>query len=165
MIRKFQSFFICLTTIAIIIAYGSGGLLKVTFCVAFLGALWIVGLYKRWKWCDNIMFLIIIGTCTIGLYFNLSFVWLLLGLTGALSAYDMSRFEQRKSIAGIIKNLHDMEKHHLIRLMTVIIFSLILGTITSFINIRIEFGMVLSLGILTVFCMNRVKTFLIHKND
>ena len=164
MIRNFQSFFICLTTIAVIIAYGSGGLLKVAFCVALLGVLWIVGLYKRWKWCGNLMFLIIIGTCTVGLYFNLSFVWLLLGLTGALSAHDVNRFEQRKSMAGIIKSLHDMEKHHLIRLMTVIIFSLILGAITSFINIRIEFGMVLSLGILTVFCMNRVTSFLIHKN-
>ncbi len=165
MIRNFQSFFICLTTIAVIIAYGSGGLLKVAFCVALLGVLWIVGLYKRWKWCGNLMFLIIIGICTVGLYFNLSFVWLLLGLTGALSAHDVNRFEQRKSMAGIIKNLHGMEKHHLIRLMTVIIFSLILGTITPFINIRIEFGMVLSLGILTVFCMNRVTSFLIHKND
>jgi len=165
MIRNFQLFFISLTTIAVIIAYGSGGLLKMTFCVALLGVLWIVGLYKRWKWCGNIMFLIIIGTCTVGLYFNLSFVWLLLGLTGALSAHDVNRFEQRKSIAGITKSIHDTEKKHLIRLMTVIIISLILGTITQFINIRIEFGMVLLLGILTVFCMNRVTSFLIHKNN
>ena len=165
MIRNFQLFFICLTAIAVIIAYGSGGLLKVAFCVALLGVIWTVGLYKRWKWCGNIMFLIIIGTCTVGLYFNLSFVWLFLGSIGALSALDVSRFEQRKSIAGIIKNLHDIEKHHLIRLMTVIIFSLILGTITSFINIRIEFGMVLLLGILTVFCLNRATSFLTHKND
>jgi hypothetical protein len=160
MIRNFQSFFICLTTIAVIIAYGSGGLLKVAFCVALLGVLWIVGLYKRWKWCGNLMFLIIIGTCTVGLYFNLSFVWLLLGLTGALSAHDVNRFEHRKSMAGINKSIHDMEKSHLIRLMIVIVFSLTLGTITQFINIRIEFGIVLSLGILTVFCMNRVTSFL-----
>jgi len=165
MIRYFQFFFICLTTIAVIIAYGSGGLLKVAFCVVLLGVLWIVGLYKRWKWCGNLMFLIIIGTCTVGLFYNLSFVWILLGVTGALSAQDVNRFEQRKSMAGIIKSLHDMEKAHLIRLMTVIVFSLILGTITQLINTRIEFGMVLSLGILTVFCMNRVTSFLIHKND
>jgi len=165
MIRYFQFFFICLTTIAVIIAYGSGGLLKVAFCVALLGVLWIVGLYKRWKWCGNLMFLIIIGACTVGLFYNLSFVWILLGLTGALSAHDVNRFEQRKSMAGIIKSIHDTDKNHLIRLMTVIVFSLILGTITQFINIRIEFGMVLSLGILTVFCMNRVTSFLMHTND
>ena len=165
MIRNFQFLFICLTNIAVIIAYGSGGFLKVAFCVALLGVLWIVGLYKRWKWWGNLMFLIIIGTCTVGLYFNLSFVWLLLGLTGALSAHDISRLEQRKSITGIINGLHDIEKHHLIRLMAVIIFSLFLGTIASLINIRIEFGMVLSLGILTVFCMNRVTSVLIHKKD
>jgi len=165
MIRYFQFFFICLTTIAVIIAYGSGGLLKVTFCVALLGALWIVGLYKNWKWWGNLMFLIIIGSCTIGLYFNLSFVWLLLGLTGALSAHDVNRFEQRKTIAGITKSIQDTDKKHLIRLMTVIIISIILGTITQFINIRIEFGMALLLGILTVFCMGRVTSFLIHKNN
>ncbi|MBW1899166.1 MAG: hypothetical protein JRI61_08910 [Deltaproteobacteria bacterium] len=165
MIRYFQFFNICLTIIAVIIAYGSGSLLKAAFCVALLGVLWIVGIYKNWKWCGNLMFLIIIGTCTVGLFLNLSFVWILLGVTGALSAYDVNRFEQRKSMAGTIKSIHDMEKAHLIRLMTVIVFSLILGTITQFINIRIEFGMVLSLGILTVFCMNRGTSFLIHKND
>jgi len=165
MIRHLQFLFICLTTIAVIIAYASGGLLKVAFCVALLGVLWIVGIYKKWKWWGSLMFLIIIGTCTVGLFYNLSFVWILLGVTGALSAHDVNRFEQRKSMAGIIKSIYDMEKAHLIRLMAVIVFSLILGTITQFMNLRNEFGMVLSLGILTVFCMNRVTSFLMHKND
>jgi len=146
-------------------AYGTGGLKKVAIYVVLFGVFWITSLYKRWKWCDNIMFLGFAGTCTAGLYFHLSFMLLFLGLVGALSTHDLNRFEQRKSMAGIINSKHGMEKHHLIRLMIVIIISLILGTITSFISIRIEFGMVLSLGILIVFCMNRVTTFLIHKND
>jgi hypothetical protein len=165
MIRNFQYFFICFTTITVIIAYGSDGLLKAAFCVALFGVLWVIGFYKRWKWWGNFMFLIIIGTCTVGLYLNLSFVGLFLGLTGALSAHDLNRFEQRKSRGGQIKSKSTMEKSHLIRLTTVILISLILGTITQFINIRIEFVMVLSLGILTVFCMNRVSSFLINKNN
>jgi len=138
---------------------------KIAFCVVLLGVFWIAGLYKRWLWCGNIMFLGFAGICAAGLFFNLSFMLLFLGLVGALSAHDLSRFEQRKSMAGIIYNKHDMEKHHLIRLMFVIIFSLILGIITSLINIRLEFGIVLSLGLLTVICMSQVTTYLIHRNN
>jgi len=164
MMRNLQPLFIGLTTIAVSLAYGTGNLENVALVVVLLGAFWITGCYKGWSWLNSMMFLVFVGFCTVGLYFNPAGEWLFLGLIGTLSAFDMSRFEQRKTRAVIIKTKHDLEKHHLLRLVIVILLSLVLGIITASIKINIKFGAVLTLGLLAVLCLNRVTIYLKREN-
>ncbi len=164
MMRNLQSVFIGLTTVAVGLAYGIGHLENVALVVVLLGVFWITGHYKGWSWLGSMMFFVFVGFCTVGLYFNLSREWLFLGLIGTLSAFDMNRFEQRKTMAGMIKRGHDMEKRHLFRLVAVIFFSLVLGIITASVKIKIEFGAVLTLGLLAVLCLNRVSLYLKREN-
>ena len=164
MMRNLQSVFIGLTTVAVGLAYGIGHLENVALVVVLLGVFWITGHYKGWSWLGSMMFFVFVGFCTVGLYFNLSGEWLFLGLIGTLAAFDMSRFEQRKAKAGMIKRKHDLEKRHLLRLVIVILLSLVLGIITASIKINIEFGAVLTLGLLAVLCLNRVTIYLKRKN-
>jgi len=164
MMRNLQSVFIGLTTVAVGLAYVTGHLENVALVVVLLGVFWITGHYKGWNWLGSIMFLVFVGFCTVGLYFNLSREGLFVGLIGALSAFDMNRFEQRKTMAGMIKRGHDMEKRHLFRLVAVIFVSLVLGIITASVKIKIEFGAVLTLGLLAVLCLNRVTVYLKREN-
>lgn len=164
MVPNLQPVCIGLTTIAVGVAYATGHLVEVTYGVVLLGVFWITGHYKGWKWLGSIMFLVIVGLCTVGLFFNLSREYLFLGLIGALSAFDMNRFEQRKTMAGMIKRRHDMEKRHLFRLVSVILFSLVLWIITASIKIKTEFGAALTLGLLTVLCLSQVTIYLKRKN-
>ena len=164
MMRNLQSVFIGLTTVAVGLAYVTGHLENVALVVVLLGVFWITGHYKGWNWLGSMMFFVFVGFCTAGLYFNLSREWLFLGLIGALSAFDMNRFEQRKTMAGMIKRGHELEKRHLFRLITVIFFSLVLGKIAASVKIKIEFGAVLTLGLLAVLCLNRVTIYLKREN-
>lgn len=164
MMRNLQPIFIGLTTVAVGLAYGTGHFENVALIVVLLGVFWITGYYKGWKWPSSMMFLVFVGFCTGGHYFNLSREWLFVGLIGTLSAFDVNRFDKRKAMAGIIKRRHDLEKRHLLRLITVIFLSLVFGIITASVKIKIEFGAVLTLGLLAVLCLSRVTICLKREN-
>lgn len=165
MMRNLQATFIGLTTVAVCLAYGTDHFENAALIVLFLGAFWIMGYYKGWICLGSMMFLVFVGFCTVGLYLNLSREWLFLGLIGALCAFDANRFDQRKAIVGIVKRKHDLEKRHLLRLMTVILLCLVLGIIAASIRIKIEFVWVLTLGLLVVLCLSRVTIYLKGGNN
>ncbi len=165
MMRNLQAIFIGLTTVAVGLAYGKDHFENAALIVVLFGVFWITGHYKGWKWAGSMMFVVFAGFCTAGLYFDLSREWLFLGLIGTLSAFDMDRFGQRKAMAGIIKQKNDLEKRHLLRLLTVILLSLVFGITAASIKIRVEFGGVLTLGLLAVLCLSRVTIYLKRENN
>lgn len=165
MMRNLQPIFIGLATVAVSLAYGTGYFENTALIVVLLGGFWITGHYKGWNWLGSMMFFVFVGFCTVGLYLNLSREWLFFGLIGALCAFDANRFDQRKAMVGTVKRRHDLEKRHLLRLMTVILLSLALGILTTAVKIKIEFGSVVALGLLAVLCLSRVTIYLKRENN
>ena len=89
---------------------------SVALGLLLLAAFWAIGLSRRWMWASYLGLFLCTGAAAVGLWYDLSFGWLLAGVVGALLTYDLGDFNHRLRFAASTDNVQLMERAHLYRL-------------------------------------------------
>lgn len=115
--------------------------------IATAGVLWLVLQSRGRAWAGDAGLIGSAGVAAAGLLLDLGAGWMLVGLVGALSAWDLaafSRWVQDSPEAGEAKAL---ERQHLQRLLLADAIGLGLAMLALQVRIRLRFGLVLLLGV------------------
>jgi hypothetical protein len=163
-IRKLQPICIGFSTLLIVLSYAINQFWVASFLITILGALWMVGYLKGWKWQASVMFTLFLGVSVIGLWLNLSQWLILFSMVGAISAWDLDHFTQHMRYVGMVMERPSLEKYHIKRLFVVNIFGLSLSVIALNVEIKLGFGAILLLGMFAVLGLNQVIVFLKGKS-
>jgi hypothetical protein len=151
---------IVLTTSALALGYGLNGTWVGVILIAATGFVWLLGLRRGWRWvapCGLVCYVIM---AAIGLGMGSWNGWMLIGVVGALSAWDLDHFVRRLRESGQVENTHALERRHFQRLLIVDSVGLLLGMVALGIRIEFSFSIGLLLAVLAAFGLTRAIGFL-----
>jgi hypothetical protein len=140
--------------------YGTQGHSEYVRWFFLLGAVWLLGKWRGWKWFSPLALLIVIGSAAYGLWIEISFGWMMFAAVGGLLAWDLADFSQRLSYAAPSDDVAGMERRHLARVGIVAVLGGLLGLIAFVVRIRLPFEVVVGLVILAVLGLTRLITTL-----
>ena len=162
MIRKFWYISLGCATCALVAGYAIGGLWIWTLPILGLAALWLLG---QPEWISSLELLLFVGLAVIGMWQELPFGWMLLGIIGALATWDMENFQQRMGVVESVEHRELMERKYLQRLLIIegsgAIFTLAAVSLT----VNFSFGSALLLGLLAMFGLSRTIGFMRRESN
>jgi hypothetical protein len=91
--------------------------------------------------------------------------WLLLGMSGALAAWDLDDFARRLSHVDGVGSEAKMVHIHLQRLGFALLLGLILGSLALLVQIELSYGLIFFLVLLVFFTLSYVITLLIRSRS
>jgi len=162
MIGKLVPASIGLATAVLALGYGLGGLGAGVPLVVALGILWLIGQSGGRGWASSLGLGLYAGVAAIGLLLDLAAGWMLLGLAGALTAWDLDGFLHRlRSVKRMDAPIRrDLEYRHLRRLLVVDGLGLLLAAVALGIRLKLAFGTVLLVVLLAILGLSRAIGFL-----
>jgi hypothetical protein len=160
MISKLSLVSIGLTTFALALGYGLGGLWAGGALVAALGLFWLLGHRAGWGWMASAMLILFVGAAAVGTWLGVGAGWTSLGVVAALSAWDLDHFARRLRDPGRIVGARELERRHLWRLLIVDGAGLLLAAVALGIKLKYGLGVALLLGLLAVLSLSRAIGFL-----
>lgn len=165
MIRKLWYISLGCVTFALVIGYAIGGLWIWTLPILGLAVLWLVGQRRGLKWVASVDFSLFVGFAVIGIWQELSFALMLLGMIAALAAWDMDYFQQRLEDVERVSQREVLERKYLQRLLIIEVSGAILTFTAVSLTVTFSFGSALLLGLLAVIGLSRTIRFLRHESD
>ncbi|MBN1979019.1 MAG: hypothetical protein JW918_16585 [Anaerolineae bacterium] len=156
---------IALTAGALALAYGLNGSWSIVIAIAVLGGLWLLGLWRGWGWTASVGLACFVIIAAVGLGMSLRGIWMLAGVVGALSAWDLDHFAHQLRKSGQVKGARTLERRHLQRLLIVDGASLLLGAVALGARIEFSFGAALLLGALATLGLTRAIGFLRRQGE
>jgi hypothetical protein len=111
------------------------------------GTVWLVGDYKRIRWCGGACFAILAALAGVAVTTNFLPSLLLLALTTSLCAWDLQRFTQRLEGAAWVDARQEMEQAHLKRLLGVILPGFAVAVLSMLVTIPLPFTLALFLAL------------------
>ena len=164
MIDKLVPASIALATAVLALGYGLGGLGAGVPLVVALGILWLIGQAGRRGWASSLGLALYTCVAAGGLLLatHLAAGWMLIGLTGALTAWDLDGFLHRlRSVKRMdAAARRDLEYRHLRRLLVVDGLGLLLAAVALGIRLELKLGVVLLVGLLAALGLSRALDFL-----
>jgi hypothetical protein len=130
--------------------------------VCAAGLLWLWGDRRSWRWAASAALATAVGMTIAGVLLGLEIGLMLLVVTLALSAWDLDDFAQRLRYAGAT---WAHERAHLLRLAAADIVGLAIGAIALGVRIRLNFVVLIVLGILAIVALGWVIGFVRRAND
>jgi hypothetical protein len=137
------------------LGYGLNGTWGGVILIVAIGFLWLLGQRRGWRWtalCGLVCYVIM---AAIGLGMRPWNGWMLIGVVGALSAWDLDHFALRMRESGQVENAHVLERRHFQRLLLVDGASLLLGAVALGARVEFSFGAALLLGVLATLGLTR----------
>lgn len=119
------------------------------FWIFGLGAVWLIGEIRRWRWSAASGFLVSVAAAGYGLWIGLSAGWMLTGALSALVAWDLSDFLYRVQEAAPEDEVAGLERRHLIRLAIVTAIGLAFSLFGLFFRLQFSFEWTAFLAILS----------------
>jgi hypothetical protein len=160
MVSSYQAISAALATVALVIAYALSPYPIVAGFVIGLGIVWQYGRFRGWKAWLEVLFVFHIVAAAIGAKLGLSFGLVLLGLMGALSAWDLSHFARRIHAAGKIRGATELDRQHFQRLSLVLVGGASCVLIAIGITLKLNLWAVIGLGLVAVWGLCRVSVYL-----
>jgi hypothetical protein len=114
-----------------------------------LGALWLLAEIRRLRWFASIGFLVCLAAAGWGLWIGLSGLWMLAGVVGALSAWDLSDFLLRVKEAAPEDEVPQMAQRHLVRLAVLTTIGLGLSLLSMLYEWKLSFEWAAFLALLS----------------
>lgn len=126
-----------------------------------LGAFWLAGEIRHWRWVASFGFLTFIAVAGYGLWLGLSAIWMLAGAVGALVTWDLSDFLNRIQKAAPEDEVPDLARRHLLRLAIVTALGLGFSLVSTLFRPRVSFEWMTFLAILAAlgvaFLLGRIR--------
>ena len=150
-----------LLAVAILAAGHAASDLRVeTLLVLAVGLAWLIGQRRGWGWVASAALAASVGAAANGLQLWGGDIWAPVGLIAALSAWDLDHLTQRLMNASQVGERHDLERRHLWRLLVVDGLGLLLTEVALHIRVRLDFGLALLLGLLSIVGLSQAIRFL-----
>jgi len=150
---------------ALALGYGLNGSWSIVIVIAVPGVLWLLGQWRGWGWTASVGLVCFVVIAAVGLGMRLWDGWMLAGVVGALSAWDLDHFARRLRGPGKVEGAHALERRHLQRLLIVDGAGLLLGAVALRARIELGFGAALLLGVLATLGLTRAIGFMRRQSD
>ncbi|MFC2023254.1 hypothetical protein ACFLT5_00785 [Chloroflexota bacterium] len=141
---------IALATGSLALGAALGSLGAWAMVVLALGGLWYLGQRRGWDWVSSLGLMLSAAAATAGLYLGLAPGWMLLGVVGALTAWDLHGLERSLEEVRLVEGTRDLERRHLYRLLVVDLLGLLVAGVALEIEVRLSFGLVMVMGLLVM---------------
>jgi hypothetical protein len=143
-----------LATLSLALGYGLSSLWAWTPLLVIIGLLWLVGQRYDWAGWPSVGLICFVGAAAWGVWGGAAVGWLLGGTIAALVAWDLAHFSQRLKYGGQVENIAELKRTHLRRLLVVAGLGLLLGGVALSIQIELNFGWALLLGLLAILSLS-----------
>ena len=155
---------IVLAVLALGAAYGLAGLWLPAAAILILGADWlIVRRVDRFRHPDRmawVMMGLFAIAAAVGAWLGTSPLLLTIGMTAALSAWDMDHFARQLGDVDLVVRQRKLARRHLRRLLVVDGIALLFAVLALEVQIRLGFGLALVLGLVALLGLGRIVGFL-----
>lgn len=151
---------IVLATAALALGHGLNGSWGGVVVALAVGAFWLAGQWRRWGWVASMALVLLVGVAAVGQGRGARGGWMLVGVVGALVAWDLDRFIRRVRAAGRVEAADALERCHLWRLSIVAGAGLFFGAAALSVKIRLGFVVAFLLALLAMLGLSRVVGFL-----
>jgi len=126
--------------------------------------LWWLSRKIEWDFAPSLFFLGYVGICLAGSFWGLRPIFLFLGLTAALNAWDSDRFFRRWKVVQTDGSTRNLERRHLFRILSVDGVAIILAVIGLSLKAQLNFAIMLLLGVLAMVSLSRLINMLRNLN-
>ena len=146
------SIFISIAALAMVDA--QAGFEGISIWIVLFGLLWILSLWRGWRWVSSLGLFLSLLTAMIGLWFNFMIGWMFSGAVFALFAWGLTGFSQKLKFMTSREDIKGMERRHIARLYMLALAGLIITSIMLSMRAQFSFewgvllGFVLLLGLL-----------------
>jgi len=130
-----------------------------------LGMLWLYGERRMSGWAASVMLVCCVGATAFGILLGVQAGYILLGLVASLSAWDLDRFYRRIKSFEQVANEAEMERRHLLMLLSVDLLGLLLAGAALVIRTKIAFGIAFLLGLAAAWGLGQLIGFLRRESD
>jgi hypothetical protein len=168
--RRLTFLSILVASAALAVGYGAGGYLREALILAALGGVWLAGLRlatlrPRWNWLHSLALLLYTVAAGLGMLLRLPPGWMLAGLVGAVSAWDLEYFARRVRSVGEEVADRRLERQHLVRLAVVMGAGMAAAGGALLLRARFRLGVGLLAGLVALLALTQVIGFLRRESD
>ena len=120
--------------------YSQVGLPQLSRWILAFGLLWLVAVWRRWRWFATVGLLAYYLVAALGLWF-LDFPpgWMFAGAIGGLLAWDLTDFRWRQRFAASDEERRAVERRHLFRISVVAMLGFGLATLAMAVKLQFNF--------------------------
>ena len=133
--------------------------------VVALGGLWLLGERRGWGWTGGVGLSGCVAAAVAGIWSDLPALWMLVSVVSTMVAWDLHRFERRRSMAGDVEAMDEVARIHLQRVLLVAGLGILLGGITLGTGLQLNFAWALVLGAVLILALSRVLRFIHRTSD
>jgi hypothetical protein len=141
---------IALAFLTLVGGYFVMGINRAAISFGLLGMVWLVCIYKAWRWTSVIAMITIITASAAGVYLELQPSWMLIAVIYALFAWDLTDFDRRLTLASPDDDRAALERDHLTRLIPIFFISILVSVGDLGLRIRFTFEWALGLIVLSI---------------
>jgi hypothetical protein len=149
-----------LATASLAAGYALGGLPIGILPILLLGGLWLAGERRDWRWAATAGLAGCAGVAAVGMWLGLGAIWMLAGLAGALSAWDLSTFVRWLQGVQATEKAKMLLREHLRRLLAVDVVGVLLASAALAVRLRMGLALMLLLGLVLFLGVSRAVSFL-----
>ena len=156
---------LALAAAALALGYGQEGHWTWTLAVLAAAVAWLVGQWRHWSRISTVGLPVMAGFAAVGVLLGLRAELMVLGLIGALCAWDLDQFVGRLEHAGQVRDPRALADRHLGRLLPVAGLGFVLALVALQIDLRLTLLAALLLGLLAVLALGRTARYLRRQSD
>lgn len=160
MVNSYQAISAGLASAALVIAYALSPYPIVSGFLVGFGIIWQYGRLRRWEALLEAMFVFHIVAGAVGAKLGLSTGLILLGVLGALSAWDLSHFARRLHDAGNIRKRTKLVRQHFQRLSLTLVVGVSCVFVALGISLELNLWSVIGLGLVAIWGLCQVSVYL-----
>lgn len=132
--------------------YAQVGLPQFAHWIILFGALWLISIWRRWRWFSYVGLALTFLVAALGLWF-LDFPpgWMFAGAIGGLLAFDLTDFRYRLRFSASDEERRVVERRHLLRVSFLALLGVGLASWAMWLKLQFNFDWALLLAIVAVF--------------
>lgn len=128
--------------------YAQVGLPQISRWILYFGAVWLVAVWRRWRWFATVGLIVNFLAAALGLWFlNFPPGWMFAGAIGGLLAWDLTEFRYRQRFAASDEERRDVESRHFMRLSILALLGFALASLAMAVKLQFNFEWALVLAI------------------
>ena len=131
--------------------------------IIFFGALWLIAVWKCWRWFAFIGLIFNLLAAALGLWlFNFPPGWMFAGAIGGLLAFDLTYFWDQVRFVNSDEERRGLERRHLLRITVLAILGMTMASLAMLIKLQFTFEWALLLAIVAAFGMIQLVVWIRH---
>ncbi len=151
--------------LAMIAAYALSALWVGSVIILALGLIWLVGQQRQVKWLVDLGLIAFIVMAAFGVWRGVGAGWMLFSTVVALAAWDLAHFARRLGQVDQVVAEARLRQAHLWQLLMTLGLGFVLGGVALSIQLKMELGWLIGLGLLVVVGLSRVLGLINKQNN